>query len=376
MKKTLFLFICLIASAMAFAKPVQITVKPDFAAQTAQVFEKGSPVSGSNGVFRVELGFLQEKTLTIKADGFDQEELFISFKHKQDAYTVTLKPNRKKAVVTCNVPDATIYIDGTEKGKGKAEFNIMKVELNKKIKIEADGYDTFFGTIGFNDNPGIEINKECTLVPNRKDVYISVNQVGAQVFADGKPVGVVAKGAPVKITINKGKPVFVRVSCDGYMDVTGNVDFSDSDVTYDLGDMPEDEAWFATDFKSSDIANQLIPIKVRKDMDRDEALRSMMYYITKEFRDLDVNNYTAGWIRTKWNIDKFKVASMQIRTRVELKQAPSDSDGLLKFDLLIESQYAAPDATPDDQNFKEYHLLLKRYKRLSEDVRHSVEAIK
>lgn len=375
MKKVLFTLTCLVVTMLVSAKQISISIKPELAAESARVFEKGIEISGANGIFRTELGLLQEKTLTIKADGFDQVELFISHKHKQDAYTVTLKPNRKIGKVECNVPEATIFVDGQEKGKGHADD--IKIYKNSyvNIKIVADGYDTYTGTMSFSDSPEIIIKKKCTLYPNRKEVLIFVEQEGAKVSIDGKQVGIVVKGEPIKATINKGKPAFIKISCDGYMDVTGYIDFNNSSDTYEIGSMPEDESWFATDFNSSDIANQTIPIKVRKDMDRDEALRSMMYYITKVFRDLDVNNYTAGWIRTKWNIDKFEQATKQVRTRVELKQAPSDSDGLLKFDLLIESQYADPDASTDDQNFKEYKLLLKKYKRLSEDVRHSVEAI-
>lgn len=374
MKKTLFILTCLIVSMLASAKPVQISIKPAPAAANAQVFEKGSPISGSNGIFRVELGFLQEKTLTIQSDGFDQEQLFISHKHKQDAYEVTMKPIRKKVIVSTNVPDATISVDGIERGKGTAEFNIFK-NSSMNIKIVADGYDTYTGSISFNDSRDLVINKECTLTPNRKDVYISVEQVGAKVFADGKQMGVVSKENPVKVTVNKGKPVYVRISCDGYMDVTGNVDFYDSDVNYNLGNMPIDEAWQNTDRNSSNTANTKITIKVRKEMDRDEALRTLIYYITNAINALEIDNYTAGWIRTKWEYDKFASASIQVRTRIELKQAPSDSDGRLKFDLLIESQYAASDAEPLDQNFTTYNYLLKKYSDMSKNVRYAVEPI-
>ena len=374
MKKTLFILTCLIVSMLASAKPVQISIKPAPAAANAQVFEKGSPISGSNGIFRVELGFLQEKTLTIQSDGFDQEQLFISHKHKQDAYEVTMKPIRKKVIVSTNVPDATISVDGIERGKGTAEFNIFK-NSSMNIKIVADGYDTYTGSISFNDSRDLVINKECTLTPNRKDVYISVEQVGAKVFADGKQMGVVSKENPVKVTVNKGKPVYVRISCDGYMDVTGNVDFYDSDVNYNLGNMPIDEAWQNTDRNSSNTANTKITIKVRKEMDRDEALRTLIYYITNAINALEIDNYTDGWIRTKWEYDKFASASIQVRTRIELKQAPSDSDGRLKFDLLIESQYAASDAEPLDQNFTTYNYLLKKYSDMSKNVRYAVEPI-
>lgn len=372
MKRFFFIICCLLLTTLVFARPVQITVKPDAAQATAQVFEKGSQISGSNGIFRLDIGFNQEKTLTVKADGFDSQTVTVRFKDKQDNYEVVLKPNRKKAVVTTNVTDATIYIDGEEKGKGSATFDIYK-NSQKNIKIVADGYETYTGSIGFTESPDMVINKECLIYPNRKDVYISVAQVGAKVFADGKLAGVVAKETPVKLTIYKGKPVSVRVTCEGYMDVSGEINFSDKDVNYDLGSMPEDEAYNATDQKSSDIANTIIPIKVRTDMDRDAALRTMMYYITSNFRNLDVNNYEAGWIRTKWNVDKFP--TMQVRTRIELKQAPSDGDGLLKFDLLMESQIAAPNATTEDQNFKEWNLVLKKYKKISEDIRKSVETI-
>lgn len=372
MKRFFLIISCLFTIIPAFARPVQITVKPEIAQATAQVFEKGSQISGSNGIFRLDIGFNQEKTLVVKADGFDSQTITIRFKDKKDNYEVMLKPNRKKAIVTTNIPEATIYIDGEEKGKGRATFDIYK-NSSKKIKIVADGYETYMGSIGFTEGPGMEINKECTLYPNRKDVYISVAQVGAKVFADGKLAGIVAKETPVKLTIYKGDPVSIRVTCEGYMDVSTTINFSDKDPNYDLGAMPEDKAYNLTDHKSSNLANTVIPIKVRPEMSRDEALKTMMYYISNTFRNLDVNNYQAGWIRTKWNIDKFE--NMQVRTRIELKEAPSEGDGKLKFDLLIESQKAEPNAEPEDHNFKEWNFLLKKYTKISEDIRKSVEEI-
>jgi len=372
MKRMLFIIGCLLATNLVFGRPVQVIVKPELAQASAQVYANGSQISGSNGVFRVDVGFNKEITLTVKADGFDTETIKIRYKDKQDTYEVMLKPNRKKANVSTNVPEATIYIDGAEMGKGSATFNIYKTS-NRKIKIVADGYETYTGTISFSEGLDYVINKECTLYPNRKDIYISVAQVGAKVYANGKLAGVVAKETPVKVTIYKETPANIRITCEGYMDVSANVNFNDVDVNYDLGSMPEDEAYNLTDHKSSDIANTIIPIKVRPEMDRDAALRSMLYYITNNFRNLDVNNCEAGWIRTKWNIDKFQ--SMQVRTRIELKQAPSDGDGLLKFDLLIESQTASPDAEPIDQNFRDYNFLLKKYTKVAEDIRKSVEMI-
>lgn len=369
MKKIIFIVCCLFATMLIYARPVQITIKPAEAQASSQVFEKGSPVSGTSGIFRVELGILQEKELTIKADGFDSEQLFISYKHKQDVYEVTLKPNRKKVVISTNVNDATIYIDGEELGKGSATFNILK-NSRKNIKIVADGYDSYFGSVSFNENPNLVINKECPLVPNVKDVYISVEQVGATIYANGKPAGVTAKGTPVKVTIQKETPTKIRVECEGYMDVFSTINFYDNELNYDLGKMPEDEFYNATAHNSSALANQRVSIKVNENMNREDALNAMIYYISRIFRNLEINNYNAGWIRTKWNYKKYP--NIQIRTRVEVQQVPFDGDGL-KFDVLIESQQADPNAGTDDQNFKEWNLLLKEYVKLSEDIRTAVQ---
>ena len=112
MKKLLLLTSFLLVTFMVSAKVIQISVKPSVAQLTAQVLDGGNQLSGANGVFTGQIGFLQEKTLTVKADGFETAQLFVSFKHKTDVYEVVLKPNRKKLVITTNEPNSTIFIDG------------------------------------------------------------------------------------------------------------------------------------------------------------------------------------------------------------------------------------------------------------------------
>ena len=58
MKKELFMLACLIAANFATAKTVMITVQPAPAKRTAQVYERGNAISGSNGIFSVEIGLL------------------------------------------------------------------------------------------------------------------------------------------------------------------------------------------------------------------------------------------------------------------------------------------------------------------------------
>ena len=371
MKKLLLLTSFLLVTFMVSAKVIQISVKPSVAQLTAQVLDGGNQLSGANGVFTGQIGFLQEKTLTVKADGFETAQLFVSFKHKTDVYEVVLKPNRKKLVITTNEPNSTIFIDGQDRGKGTATETIYK-GARKSIKIVADGYDTINSTISFSDSPDLTITKNYNLSPNRKYVNVAVNQIGATILANEVQVGVMGNNQPVKVVVHKDKPVKITAKCDGYLEVTRIIHFTDNSEVVNLGEMPEDKAWNETDFNS--VANRPIPIRVRPDMDANTALSTMMYYVTEHggFEDLETNNFAAYWIRTTWKIRKFD--TKQVRTRIEIKRVPSMGDGLM-FQLRIYSQVAAPDVPPTDEHFKDYKHLLKEYSRLSADIRNSVAII-
>lgn len=368
MKRAIITFCGIFISLFVFSKPVQILVKPVAAQSSATIYDKGNPISGSNGVFRVDLGLFESKELLVQADGFDDAHITISRKHKTDNYEITLVPNRKKVSIISNVENSTIYVDGDEIGKGMATFNIYK-NTRKSVKILADGYDTYTGTVSFNDSRDLAINKDCTLYPNRKEVSISVLQNGAIAYGPNGKLGTITDGNPLKLIIHKGKPIMLRISCEGFIDVFKRIEFEDENTFYNLGSMPVDDGYMATDFHSSDIANKVITIKVREGMDRDAALTAMKYYITNDFRNLEVNDNLAGWIRTQWNIDKF--TTMTIRTRIELKQIPFDGDGL-KFNLLVETQKAAPDAGMSDEEFSDWEYVLKKYKKLPESILKSV----
>lgn len=370
MKKLLLVCCGLVIATLANAKKVQIIVKPVEAQASAQVLEKGKVITGSNGVFTGGVGFLKSKTYTIQADGFDPKKLEVRERDGIDVYEVTLEPNRKMVNFAAIPETATIYVDGEEMGNGFASFAINK-NSSKSIRVMADGYDTYTTSVSFTSSPELVIKRECELTPNRKDVYISVLQDGARVFVDGQLVGTMENQNPVKYTIHKGRSVPVVIKKDGFMDEVSTISFLDKQTHYDFGSMAADEAYNATDHRSSDIANKSVIITVRPGLDRNQAMINMKYYVTDMFRDIDVNDNLAGWIRTSWNVDKYP--TMQVRTRVELKQIPDDGSGLLKFKLLIESQKAAPNASLDPQNFSDWELLLRKYSDMSKDIRNAVE---
>lgn len=127
------------------AKTVSVSVTPE----NAKVYQNGkilSPVS--NGLYQITVSG-GNISLAILAEGYDNERLVINSKSRKKI-DIDLKPNRKHIIVSTEPNYATIYINGRETAKGKADFYIFKNE-KKTIKIVADGYDTYSKQFDFND---------------------------------------------------------------------------------------------------------------------------------------------------------------------------------------------------------------------------------
>lgn len=127
------------------AKTVSVSVTPE----NAKVYQNGkilSPVS--NGLYQITVSG-GNISLAILAEGYDNERLVINSKSRKKI-DIDLKPNRKHIIVSTEPNYATIYINGRETGKGKADLYIFKNE-KKTIKIVADGYDTYSKQFDFND---------------------------------------------------------------------------------------------------------------------------------------------------------------------------------------------------------------------------------
>lgn len=374
MKKIFFVLICLVATNVASAKTVQITVQPAAAQHSAQVFERGDAISGSNGVFKVEIGLFQEKTLTVKADGFDQETVFISYKNKSDNYEVTLKPNMKRVKVSTDVKTAKIYVDGVpEGGDGLATFNIYKGSM-KNIQIIADGYDTYNTSISFNQSPDLSFNVPCRLTANRKDVPITISNddyAGAEVFVNGISKGILSRAQPVIIQVERGEDAKVLVRKERYYDYAKTLTFDGTEKDIKVDNLEEDESFTGSIGEEDGLmitANKKQTMVVRNQKLTKEQVYAMIGQVLHEYFEdgFEQENYIIGYFRTQWYSKTFSRANKTVRTRVEVRQRPDDGTGL-SFVFTLQSEVHPADSKRDD-DYKKWNRVVSEFKDLYVDI--------
>lgn len=374
LKRFFLLLTAVLCYAVTFAKSVQITVQPAAAQNTAQVFERGDVISGSNGVFRVEIGLFQEKTLTVKADGFDQETVFISYKHKADNYEVTLKPNRKTVKVSTNVPTAQIYVDGIpEGGNGAAEFKIYK-GATRKVKVVADGYDTYSTTVSFTQSPALVFPVECNLTTNRKDIPIYTSNdeyAGAEVFVNGISKVVLSKTQPVIIQVGRDEDSKVIVRKERYYDYSKTLTFEGNENSIKIDNLEEDESFTGSIGEEDGLmvtANKRQIMVVRNPKLTKEQVYAMMGQVLHEYFEdgFEQENYIIGYFRTQWYSKTFARANKTVRTRVEIRQRPDDGTGL-SFMFTLQSEVHPADSKRDD-DYKKWNRIISEFKDLYVDI--------
>ncbi len=369
MLKKMFVF-CVALSCVSIlsAKNVQVSVTPT----DAIVILKGKVVQPvSPGLYSIAVGLL-DQAFTAQADGYDSEQFIINLKTPA-AIQIDLKPNRKQVSVTCSPETADIYVNGRLMGKSPIDFNIHKGE-QKSIMITADGYDKYIKTIGFYDQPGIKMSYNLDLVENRRNITVLVDAPAAEFYANG--VLIVKGKSSATFPIYKDQDVQLVVRAEGYLEYSRIIQFQENVSSYNLTqDMVVDAAYAASE-PGADIANKRMEIMVRKSMKRDEAIQRMKYYISELFETLEINDNVSGWYRTAWNQDTFsdkEISDKIVRSRIEIKEIPDNGDGQLKFKLLLQSQVSTKIDQPKDEDFHAWGRVMKKYKKLLEDIKNLVE---
>ena len=146
--------------------------------------------------------------------------------------------------------------------------------------------------------------------------------------------------------------VLIKLEAPGYIEKTVKVYKNDSrkTLTYKLD---VDDSYAASDV-SSDLANKNFTVVVREGMSEEEAWRSIIYYITDLFPNMEITDNSAGWIRSAWEIQSFAYST--IRTRIEIKRVPGQTD--LKYRVNVKSEYAWNECGLDDKCFRHWDRLL------------------
>lgn len=197
----------------------------------------------------------------------------------------------------------------------------------------------------------------------KKTKVVNVVPDNASIFIGGTEVG----QGTYNLTIGKQDFVILRLSAPGYIDKMVKIYKSDKAKSYSYT-LEEDEAWGASEV-NSDLANKPMTIKIEKNISRDEVWKRLNYYISEAFPDMQISDKSVGWIRTAWAIQSFKYST--IRTRIEVKEIPGMEP--LTFKVRLESEYANRDCGLDDQCFRKWDRVLKRYNQAVSDLQHSLQ---
>jgi hypothetical protein len=192
----------------------------------------------------------------------------------------------------------------------------------------------------------------------KKVKTINVEPDNAKIIIGGMEV---ATGS-YALTMGKADYTLIKLEAPGYISKSVKVFKNDSrnTLTYKL---ELDDSYSASD-ASSDLANKRMAVIVKKGMSADEVWKRISYYVTELFPDLQIQDKSAGWVRSAWVIQQFNY--VLIRTRIEIKEVPGQDD--LTYTVTLSSEYAWNDCGRDDQCFKQWDRVLKKYKQSIEDL--------
>jgi hypothetical protein len=193
-----------------------------------------------------------------------------------------------------------------------------------------------------------------------KTVYVTPDN--AKIILGGIEVGT----GTYDLTMGKQDFVVLRLTAPGYMDKTVRINKADKTTTYNFR-LEEDDSYNASEV-SSDLANKAMTVSVRKKNSPDEIWKRINYYTSEAFPDLQINDKSSGWLRSAWAIQKFRYVT--IRTRIEIKEVPGLDE--LTYKVTLQSEYGDNNCGLDDQCFKQWDRVLKRYKKAVEDLLNSL----
>ncbi len=119
-----------------------------------------------------------------------------------------LQPASYQLTVTASVPNAAVYINGSN--RGNAPVSLMLQMGVYDLSVRAAGYEEYSASVNLNRN----LNVSASLKPIIYNVSIGSNVKGATVYVDGNARGSV----PVTIPLQTGVHT-IRISAPGYLDV-------------------------------------------------------------------------------------------------------------------------------------------------------------
>lgn len=201
-----------------------------------------------------------------------------------------------------------------------------------------------------------------TQLIGRKVKTINVMPDNAKIIIGGMEVAT----GNYDLTMGKSDYIIVKLSAPGYIDKTVRVYKKDKNTTLTYK-LDEDDSWLASDV-NSDLANKTMRVNVKEGLSPDEVWKRITYYTTDAFPNMEITDKSSGWIRSAWNIQSFNYVT--VRTRIEIKEIPGQDN--ITYRVMIQSEIAWKDCGLDDQCFKQWDRILKKYNQAVADLLNSL----
>jgi hypothetical protein len=194
----------------------------------------------------------------------------------------------------------------------------------------------------------------------KKVVKLQVSEQDARVFLDGKLIGT----GNTDVTVLSNSCVNVKIEKAGYLTesfiICDKPNYAPPPKNYYV-EMKKDDAFDATD--ATGLTN--IDIEVKTNKPEAEAWRLLSQIITSYFDVIEVTDKETGYLRTSWVLQSFKRNT--IRTRIIVKLGSSDPL-TYKIKLNSEQSEQAQTNVKNDELFKEYDRVLRKYKEIINEI--------
>jgi hypothetical protein len=215
----------LLVSVVGCAQTRQITVttKPQDAFIKVDGIDRGKGQVTEEFIFQNKN---ETHVVTVSRLGYKEQSIPVKGDHKGDTLNVDLKPLTAKVTINVAPVPAKISIDGESVG---AETDTVTRELpftvdaknqwtTHTVAAERDGFERVERVITWQDKEPVY---NLRLEPQKKNLNVTTNPPGAQVYLDGEslgnsPVAVTARPFPIDLVTNEAVPQKLRVVRPGY----------------------------------------------------------------------------------------------------------------------------------------------------------------
>jgi hypothetical protein len=241
MRRLLFPLLCVLAVGCTTTRQITISTKPADAAIKVDGNDRGRGKVVETMVFKDKH---DTRVVTASRLGFKEQSIPVKADWKGDNVDIELKPLTRKVTISVAPVGGKITIDGEvvapEADSITRELPFTVDARNNwtthTVVVERPGFERLERVISWQDK---EPTYTLRLEPQKKNLNITTNPPGAQVFIDGEPLGkspltITGRAFPVDLATDEVVPQKLRVVRPGYDPVEMSISWDEGKADYNV----------------------------------------------------------------------------------------------------------------------------------------------